>query len=149
MTVQENSCDMKQWMLSEWESTNNRQLIPYPQLYLPTQRPLSVMFQLMSSESWSMCECFHWIHCKLALFYCVPGGPLHLGDIEDMAGMESPRVVCPWHKWCFELATGRLIRPAWKHQDIQSYPVITNSSGQIFIGFSSIDPTCFIQDPDF
>jgi len=34
---------MKQWMLSEWESTNNRQLIPYPQLYLPTQRPLSVV----------------------------------------------------------------------------------------------------------
>ncbi len=79
-----------------------------------------------------------------------PGGPLHLGDIEDMGATESPRVVCPWHKWCFELATGKQVRPDWRHEDIQSFPVRTDpASGGVAIGFRSMNPNCFGAIDDF
>ncbi|KAE8635765.1 hypothetical protein XENTR_v10002727 [Xenopus tropicalis] len=32
------------------------------------------------------------------------GGPLHLGDIEDIAGQTC--VICPWHNYTIALATG-------------------------------------------
>ncbi|XP_078533467.1 Rieske domain-containing protein [Lissotriton helveticus] len=32
------------------------------------------------------------------------GGPLNLGDIEDISGL--PCIVCPWHKYKIALATG-------------------------------------------
>lgn len=33
------------------------------------------------------------------------GGPLHLGDIEDIGGVLS--VVCPWHEFKFSLDSGK------------------------------------------
>ena len=74
------------------------------------------------------------------------GGPLHLGDIEDLPGSDSPHIVCPWHKWKFDLSTGRRVRPTGgrdHRKNIESYPVRTDYSGKICIGFESIDPSCF------
>ena len=78
------------------------------------------------------------------------GGPLHLGDIEELPGssgtdLHSPHIVCPWHKWCFELSTGKQIRPLGRHRDIETFPVRTDDNGRIFIGFMSFDPSCFIS----
>lgn len=35
------------------------------------------------------------------------GGPLHMGDIEDVAGMTCVR--CPWHHYKFELQSGKCV----------------------------------------
>ena len=79
------------------------------------------------------------------------GGPLHLGDIEDMyPGCNVPCIVCPWHKWTFDLKTGNQKRPDGKYNRIQVYPVKTSKSGQLSIGFTSIDPSYFnLQSMDF
>ncbi|KAE8635761.1 hypothetical protein XENTR_v10002727 [Xenopus tropicalis] len=37
-------------------------------------------------------------------FFTDAGGPLHLGDIEDIAGQTC--VICPWHNYTIALATG-------------------------------------------
>ncbi|XP_047494043.1 Rieske domain-containing protein-like [Penaeus chinensis] len=43
-------------------------------------------------------------HCPHA------GGPLHIGDIEDVPG-KSLCVRCPYHGWKFDLKTGEKIKP--------------------------------------
>ena len=80
------------------------------------------------------------------------GGPLHLGDIEELPGSNtgtgsecSPHIICPWHKWCFDLSTGRQVRPLGRHNDIETFPVRTDENGRIFIGFASFDPSCFMS----
>ena len=59
------------------------------------------------------------------------GGPLHLGDIEDL-GKERTRlcVVCPWHKWTFSLETGKLIVPNIESTEAVVYPVKLMSRSQ-------------------
>jgi len=59
------------------------------------------------------------------------GGPLHLGDIEDL-GKERKRlcVVCPWHKWTFSLETGKLIVPNIETTEATVYPVKLISKSQ-------------------
>ncbi|RDD39164.1 Rieske domain-containing protein [Trichoplax sp. H2] len=41
------------------------------------------------------------------------GGPLHLGDIENLISEDQrlvPCIVCPWHRWTFRLDNGQRIR---------------------------------------
>ena len=71
------------------------------------------------------------------------GGPLHLGDIEDIGCGESPRVRCPWHKWCFELTTGKQVRPHLGGKSTTTYPARLRENGQIEIGFQSLDKNYF------
>ena len=93
----------------------------------------------------------------LALFYwreklyCVDekcphlGGPLHLGDIED-AGWQggNPCIVCPWHKWGFDLCTGRTTKPHKKRPEkLQLYRVKKGDNGQIRVGFESLHQSFF------
>ena len=74
------------------------------------------------------------------------GGPLHLGDIEDMcSGSNYPCIICPWHKWTFDLRTGKQLLPKDKNKKLQVYPVKISSTGQISIGFKCIDPSFFSQ----
>ncbi len=85
--------------------------------------------------------------------FCHPGGPLHLADIEDSlsltTGQSTPCIICPWHKWCFDLSTGRQLDPLGREQHIQSYPVrVDSDTGTISIGFASFDSSCF-TDYDF
>lgn len=40
----------------------------------------------------------------LCLFFLVTGGPMDLGDIEDIGGRIS--IVCPWHGYSFNLEDG-------------------------------------------
>lgn len=79
------------------------------------------------------------------------GGPLHLGDIEDLhsGGVECPYVVCPWHKWSFELSSGKQVTPPGHGHCVNVYPVRTTKSGQIQIGFSKIDPAYFNPNSEF
>ena len=80
---------------------------------------------------------------------------MHLGDIEDLySGVgvgtgKYPCIVCPWHKWTFELSSGNQVLPPERHNSIKVYPVRATSDGQIQIGFSSIDPTYFTSYSDF
>ena len=79
---------------------------------------------------------------------------MHLGDIEDLysrysGAFEYSCVVCPWHKWTFDLSSGKQVRPHGKHLCVNVYPVRTTNSGQILIGFSSIDQACFTSSSDF
>ena len=95
--------------------------------------------------------------------FTTSGGPLHLGDIEELPatvtvlgnsngtsgrsdqGISSPHIICPWHKWCFELSTGKQVRPLGRDNNIETFPVRTDDSGRIFIGFTSFDPSCFVS----
>jgi nitrite reductase/ring-hydroxylating ferredoxin subunit len=56
------------------------------------------------------------------------GGPLHAGSIEEGV------VLCPWHMWRFELATG--CSPVNPLSRVRTYPVRV-SGGDVFI---VIDP---------
>lgn len=58
-------------------------------------------------------------------------------------------MVCPWHKWSFDLLTGKQQWPPGRNHCIQVYPVRTTKSGQIEIGFSRIDPQYFSPDFEF
>ena len=76
------------------------------------------------------------------------GGPLHLGDIEDIpqnshSDVACPCVVCPWHKWSFDLSSGKQVWPPGREHQVNVYPVRTTSMGQIQIGFPKLDPGYF------
>lgn len=81
------------------------------------------------------------------------GGPLHLGDIEDLCSHSGanrgPYIVCPWHKWKFELPSGKQVSPPERQEHVNVYPVRTTESGKILIGFSRIDPMYFSTTCDF
>lgn len=67
------------------------------------------------------------------------GGPLHLGDIEDIDGQIC--VACPWHNWRFNLENGTsLVSP--DHQ-MQFYQVKVAYDQEIYIGFEGIDQETF------
>ncbi|XP_061167888.1 Rieske domain-containing protein-like [Saccostrea echinata] len=76
------------------------------------------------------------------------GGPLHLGDIEELPG-NSLCVRCPWHSWRFDLDTGQLKQP--KRPGICSvvYPVIVKEDGGLLVGFDQFDPKYFSVDSSF
>ncbi|GAB6020760.1 hypothetical protein CHUAL_003419 [Chamberlinius hualienensis] len=71
------------------------------------------------------------------------GGPLHLGDIEDI-GQGKLTVTCPWHKWKFELNSGALLVPANRHEYLDIFPVkVEPRSGILKVGFHSFHPSVF------
>ncbi|KAK3102939.1 hypothetical protein FSP39_015110 [Pinctada imbricata] len=70
------------------------------------------------------------------------GGPLHLGDIEEMPD-RSLCVKCPWHSWKFDLYTGRLKSPKGREVTAVTYPVIVKDDGSLHIGFDQFDPKYF------
>ena len=74
------------------------------------------------------------------------GGPLHMGDIEELGSDKSPGVVCPWHKWCFELKTGKLVRPVGENQSVETYPVAVGADGVVSVGFKCFDPSTFTSE---
>ena len=89
---------------------------------------------------------------------CHQGGPLYLGDIEDLSLFSynksqnkpeklnkkkhkvDPCVICPYHGWKFHLETGRCETNENYSQKI--YPCKVDH-GRIFIGFEQIDKTFF------
>lgn len=72
------------------------------------------------------------------------GGPLHLADIEELV-VGSLTLRCPWHKWTFDLDTGRCITPKGREISARTYPVKVNPSGEIRIGFDSFGPSAFAE----
>lgn len=98
-------------------------------------------------------------HHELALFrygtilYCSQarcphlGGPLHLGEIEEI-NETSVCIRCPWHKWTFNLNTGRCVLDDHEHhQDVRltRYPTRI-VDGMIRIGFQSLDRQVFREE---
>ncbi|XP_060604139.1 uncharacterized protein LOC132756995 [Ruditapes philippinarum] len=77
------------------------------------------------------------------------GGPLHLGDIEELA--DELVVRCPWHGWKIDLETGKVKFP--KGHDLQStlaYPVKVTEDGKLYIGFNGLYDGYFnVEDCDF
>ena len=64
-------------------------------------------------------------------------------------GLLTPCISCPWHKWQFDLTTGRQLHPQGRERHIQSYPVRVNEeTGEISVGFACFDSSCF-TDIDF
>ncbi|KAI8822446.1 uncharacterized protein EV422DRAFT_618935 [Fimicolochytrium jonesii] len=57
------------------------------------------------------------------------GGPLHLGDIEDL-GSDDPVIVCPWHSYRFSLVTGT--SPQCEQHPALTLPVVLED-GQLYL----------------
>ena len=76
------------------------------------------------------------------------GGPLHLGDIEEM-GDNSLCVRCPWHSWRFDLNTGKVNMPKGQNLTVKVYPVIVAENGQLSIGFDEFAAKYFTGEIDF
>ncbi|CAL8072240.1 unnamed protein product [Orchesella dallaii] len=77
------------------------------------------------------------------------GGPLHIGDIEDVPGC-GPCIKCPWHSWTFSLKTGKCIAPSGRDLagHLETFPVRVNSErNEIKIGFTEIAPSIFSNPP--
>ncbi|XP_069483751.1 Rieske domain-containing protein isoform X2 [Ambystoma mexicanum] len=82
------------------------------------------------------------LHCYHA------GGPLHLGDIEDING--QPCIVCPWHKYKIALATGEgfyqsvdpktpSAKPQWCTKGVkQRTHVVTVRNGSVYVTLSDL-----------
>ncbi|KAJ6669773.1 hypothetical protein lerEdw1_000322 [Lerista edwardsae] len=76
------------------------------------------------------------------------GGPLHLGEIEDISG--QPCIICPWHKYKITLSTGEglyqavnprepSVAPKWKSKGIkQRTHRVTVDSGNVYVTLSDL-----------
>jgi len=73
------------------------------------------------------------------------GGPLHLGDIEELADL-TLCIRCPWHSWKYDLQTGKLLLPENRNLQATVYPVKVDTHGRIFVGFKKIAETYFTSD---
>lgn len=72
------------------------------------------------------------------------GGPLHLGDIEELGQAALPCIVCPWHSWKFSLENGFVKDPACeKGTKVGIYPVQVTDKGELRVGFRSFSPDYF------
>lgn len=72
------------------------------------------------------------------------GGPLHLGDIEELGQAALPCIVCPWHNWKFSLENGFVKDPAHeKGKTVGIYPVQVTDGGELRVGFRSFHPDFF------
>eukprot|EP00117_Sycon_ciliatum_P028571 scpid80031/ scgid5789/ Rieske domain-containing protein len=75
------------------------------------------------------------------------GGPLVVGDIEDLA-VGDPCIVCPFHKYRFRIRTGKNSFPGQPEFDMETYPVRVKGGGRLFIGFAQLSQKCF-EEQDF
>ncbi|XP_014426809.2 Rieske domain-containing protein isoform X2 [Pelodiscus sinensis] len=86
------------------------------------------------------CGCYH------------AGGPLHLGEIEDING--QPCIICPWHKYKITLATGEGLyqainptapspTPKWRSKGIkQRTHKVTVDNGKVYVTPSDLSIRC-------
>lgn len=72
------------------------------------------------------------------------GGPLAAGDIEDIAGKHH--VICPWHRWTFNLETGDGARGMACGNSIRTYPTRVEQDGKISVGFCELSKNLFLDD---
>ena len=87
---------------------------------------------------------------KYLYFVYLTGGPLHLGDIENLGEAKLLCVVCPWHRWKIDLTTGKVKMPSRQPPlRNQIYPTRVEDDGTIFVGFDEIDDRYFEGDADF
>ncbi|XP_060092409.1 Rieske domain-containing protein [Heteronotia binoei] len=82
------------------------------------------------------CRCYH------------AGGPLHLGEIEDINGQVC--IICPWHKYKITLATGEglyqainprepSVTPKWRSKGVkQRTHHVTVDNGNVYVTLSDI-----------
>ncbi|XP_054842846.1 Rieske domain-containing protein isoform X2 [Eublepharis macularius] len=82
------------------------------------------------------CRCYH------------AGGPLHLGEIEDINGQAC--ITCPWHKYKITLATGEglyqainprepSVTPKWRSKGVkQRTHHVTVDNGNIYVTLSDM-----------
>lgn len=77
------------------------------------------------------------------------GGPLHLGDIEELGQARLPCIVCPWHSWKYCLQTGRLKFPHKKNITVGTYPVQVTAKGELYLGFKSLSTDYFNAGMEF
>ena len=82
------------------------------------------------------------------IIFCA-GGPLHLGDIEELGQAALPCIVCPWHSWKYCLQTGRLKSPHKKDIAVTTYPVRVTAKGEIYLGFKSLSTDYFNAGMEF
>ncbi|XP_077991874.1 Rieske domain-containing protein-like [Glandiceps talaboti] len=89
--------------------------------------------------------------------YCYhAGGPLEVGDIEDIAGVSC--IICPWHKYKISLATGegyyqsidpkQLHKPAqWRSKGVkQRTHHVTIQDDQVYVKLSDLSQA---RDSDY
>ncbi|OWF41668.1 Rieske domain-containing protein-like [Mizuhopecten yessoensis] len=76
------------------------------------------------------------------------GGPLHLGDIEEIPG-GGLCVRCPWHSWRFDLDTGKSTMPRGRDLLMAIYPVRVDQDGIISIGFDKFADSYFSAEEEF
>ena len=80
----------------------------------------------------------------------VSGGPLHLGDIENVGEANIMCVVCPWHKWRIDITTGKIKIPPGREKQNEIYPTQVLQDGTIKVGFEEFDHDYFgANDLDF
>ena len=61
-----------------------------------------------------------------------------MGDIEVLPDL-SLCVRCPWHSWCIELTSGRVLEPKGKTMIYtQVYKTEVNEEGTIFVAFDQL-----------
>lgn len=82
------------------------------------------------------------------LFMC-SGGPLHLGDIEELGEAQLPCIVCPWHSWKYSLQTGQLKVPHKKNITLGTHPVKVNETGEVYVGIKALSPDYFNGEIEF
>ncbi|KAM9138689.1 Rieske domain-containing protein isoform 1-T1 [Pangshura tecta] len=108
----------------------------------------------------------HWKRSRLHGIQCVQrrrcrhalsapsdaGGPLHLGEIEDING--QPCIICPWHKYKITLATGEGLyqainptepsaTPKWRSKGIkQRTHKVTVDNGSVYVTPSDLSISC-------
>ncbi|KAL4224486.1 hypothetical protein ACF0H5_015187 [Mactra antiquata] len=76
------------------------------------------------------------------------GGPLHLGEIEELA--DSLCVKCPWHGWKIDLKDGKVKFPHGHDVTTVVFPVKVTENGQIYIGFDRLAEKYFhVEDSEF
>lgn len=71
------------------------------------------------------------------------GGPLHLGDIEELGEAKVPCIVCPWHHWKYDIDSGDIKWPMHENVKVSVYPVKVMADGSLFVGFDSISSDYF------
>eukprot|EP00117_Sycon_ciliatum_P003231 scpid94444/ scgid5789/ len=88
------------------------------------------------------------VFVRMYVCSCVlAGGPLVVGDIEDLA-VGDPCIVCPFHKYRFRIRTGKNSFPGQPEFDMETYPVRVKGGGRLFIGFAQLSQKCF-EEQDF
>lgn len=77
------------------------------------------------------------------------GGPLHLGDIEELGEAQLPCIVCPWHSWKYSLQTGQLKVPHKNNITLGTHPVKVNETGEVYVGIKALSPDYFNGEIEF